>query len=167
MAIIVLEGCDGVGKTTIANILKTYLNLPVVHFDNPKDYEGGFRLMQEMIGFQNRNCIFDRGHLSEAVYAPLKRGYYPSYIRAGEQMLGSDYHLYLIDDEPENILKRFDHIFLDDAEIAKVVEEYRWQFDMSLVRFKYIINRGTPIERAYSIIENERTLSILNGEIDD
>lgn len=71
---IILEGCDGVGKTTLANLL-LYRGYKSLHFDyDPRlsikeKYE---RILSKDYG---DNIVLDRSFVSEMVYGPLRRGY--------------------------------------------------------------------------------------------
>lgn len=61
---IVIEGCDGTGKTTIANILAKRYGCDVVHMtgDDPKDYEFYYHSLRKT------NVIYDRNVIGELVY---------------------------------------------------------------------------------------------------
>lgn len=73
--IIILEGPDGSGKTTLANQLAAQTGYPVVHRSNPKTEEE----KQQMLAMykeavkKSRNVIFDRAWYSEMVYGPIMR----------------------------------------------------------------------------------------------
>lgn len=70
--LIVLEGCDGSGKTTVANNLKYILpNAEVVHCttDTPNDYEFFMSLIQ---AGDTRNIIADRFCYGQFVYQEEK-----------------------------------------------------------------------------------------------
>lgn len=61
---IVIEGCDGTGKTTIANILAKRYGCDVVHMtgDDPKDYEFYYHSLRKT------KVIYDRNAIGELVY---------------------------------------------------------------------------------------------------
>ena len=66
--LIVLEGCDGSGKTTVANHLKNILpNAEIVHCttDTPNNYEFFIRLIE---AGDTRNIIADRFCYGQFVY---------------------------------------------------------------------------------------------------
>ncbi len=70
---VVLDGCDGVGKTTLAQRLSTQHGFTVVHSPRTPDHldlAGRYRSILEREG----NLLFDRCFLSELVYGPLNRG---------------------------------------------------------------------------------------------
>lgn len=64
---IILDGPDGVGKTTLVNKLKEHYNIDSIRmsYKDPKDFNFYSRLLEKT------DCIFDRQFLSELVYAPL------------------------------------------------------------------------------------------------
>lgn len=72
--IIVLEGCDRVGKTTLANELSRNFNAEIHHFSKPKGdpyKEYGFFIN----GLDpEKNYVLDRFHVGELVYGEIYRG---------------------------------------------------------------------------------------------
>lgn len=64
---LIIEGCDGTGKTTLVNQLKKHYNIDSLRltYNDPKDYNFYSRLLEKT------NCIFDRHFLSEIVYANI------------------------------------------------------------------------------------------------
>lgn len=87
--IILIEGIDRVGKTTLANILNKQFNIPIFK-DKPiynKDFknheittEKGNLLYSLMESGGIDNLIMDRGHLTEYVYGKIERNYSNNYI---------------------------------------------------------------------------------------
>ena len=90
MNIIVVEGIDRVGKTTLVNRVASWFeNDPYIKFNVFKHNESYFsydkmdsanetdKMLQliEMIELCNGNIIFDRFHLSEFAYGVCNRGY--------------------------------------------------------------------------------------------
>lgn len=73
--IIIIEGPDGSGKTTLAEQLSKQTGYPVVHRTQPKSEEEKKQMMQSYIDTikAGRNCIFDRCWYSEMVYGPIMR----------------------------------------------------------------------------------------------
>jgi len=70
---LVLEGCDGVGKSTLANALATRHGFQVVHSPRTPDHldlAGRYRTILAGSG----RILFDRCFISELVYGPLHRG---------------------------------------------------------------------------------------------
>lgn len=83
--IIIVEGIDRVGKTTLCNKLSTELNIPIYkHPENIMDYSmmdntnETDKMLQllDICEITNANIIFDRFHFSDYVYGILERGYY-------------------------------------------------------------------------------------------
>ncbi len=71
---IILEGCDGVGKTTLANLLihRGYKSLHFNYDPHLSIKEKYQRILSKDYG---DNIVLDRSFISEMVYGPLKRGY--------------------------------------------------------------------------------------------
>lgn len=84
--IVIVEGVDRSGKTTVANALSKALKIPVFRnkefgFENECHIRGAVYetqkmwLMLNMVETLNADVIFDRLHLSEYVYGMIERGY--------------------------------------------------------------------------------------------
>lgn len=73
--IIILEGPDGSGKTTLANTLSKQTGYFVLHRSQPKTEEDKARMMDEYMQVikAGKNCIMDRSWYSEMVYGPVMR----------------------------------------------------------------------------------------------
>lgn len=71
--VIILEGVDKTGKSTLAKDLSALTGYPVVHLSVPPedvDYE---KHLISLIAFHPDGVIFDRFHLGDYVYAGLTR----------------------------------------------------------------------------------------------
>lgn len=64
---IIIEGCDGTGKTTLIKKLKSFYGIDSIRltYRDPKDFNFYYRLLEKT------DCIFDRNFLSEVVYADI------------------------------------------------------------------------------------------------
>ena len=71
--IILLEGIDKSGKSTLANLLSKEFGLPIQHLSKPKT-DDVFSEYLKMISEIKGPVIFDRTFLGEYVYATLWRG---------------------------------------------------------------------------------------------
>ena len=96
--IIVVSGCDKVGKTTFAQALSKILGweiikrpknlLPSTDFANEKTMLAQYRLMYAL--FKDKNVIFDRYYESELVY---------SYLRGEDKLEDEGNDLWMFDKE--------------------------------------------------------------------
>lgn len=73
--IIIIEGPDGSGKTTLAEKLSKQTGYPVVHRSQPKTEEEKKQMMDQYVTTieAGKNMIFDRCWYSEMVYGPVMR----------------------------------------------------------------------------------------------
>lgn len=71
---IILEGCDGVGKTTLANLL-IYRGYKSLHFNYDPSLSIKEKYQKILSKDYGENIVLDRSFISEMVYGPLKRGY--------------------------------------------------------------------------------------------
>lgn len=74
--VIIIEGPDGSGKTTLANMLSTQTGYPIIHNVQPKTPEEKAEMWRSYIELikSGRNLILDRAWYSEMVYGPIMRG---------------------------------------------------------------------------------------------
>ena len=81
--IIIVEGIDRVGKTTLCNKLQEELNIPVYKnkgiiqynkMDNTEETDKMLKLI-DLCNLTNSSIIFDRFYLSDFVYGILERNY--------------------------------------------------------------------------------------------
>lgn len=107
---------------------------------------------------QDNNLILDRGHISEAVYAPMYRSYSGDYIWDLEKCLENKHNTYLIVlvNSVEKAVEREDGLSLSNGdadkisiEISKFVEAYK----KSCIPNKVIIDiNGYNIEEVFAQI---------------
>lgn len=107
---------------------------------------------------QDNNLILDRGHISEAVYAPMYRSYSGDYIWDLEKCLENKHNTYLIVlvNSVEKAVEREDGLSLSNGdadkisiEISKFVEAYK----KSCIPNKVIIDiNGYSIEEVFAQI---------------
>lgn len=73
--IILIEGPDGAGKTTLAEKLSKQTGYVLLHRSYPKTAEEMANMMQEYMQVikSGKNCIIDRCWYSEMVYGPIMR----------------------------------------------------------------------------------------------
>ena len=71
--IVVLEGCDGSGKTTIARALAELHGYAVVHSDRPPDAIDLAQRYRSVLARPGKLAL-DRSFISELVYGPFKYG---------------------------------------------------------------------------------------------
>ena len=74
--IIILEGPDGAGKTTLATQLSLMTKYKVVHYSYPKNQEEADRMYINYISDLKKagNIIIDRCWYSDMTYGPVMRG---------------------------------------------------------------------------------------------
>ena len=73
--ILIIEGPDGSGKTTLANKLSEQTGWPVIHRVQPKTDADKQQMLAEYIRIikNGKNAILDRGWYSEMAYGPIMR----------------------------------------------------------------------------------------------
>lgn len=71
--VIVLEGCDGTGKTTLANTLATRHRYVVVHSGRTPDDVDLVARYRSILAIPGK-IVLDRSFISELVYGPLQHG---------------------------------------------------------------------------------------------
>lgn len=90
--IIIIEGPDGSGKTTLAEKLSRQTKYPIMHRTQPKSEEEKKLMMGEYLQTirSGKNMIFDRCWYSEMAYGPVMRDEsvisYPEMYELEEQL---------------------------------------------------------------------------------
>ena len=93
--IIIIEGPDGSGKTTLAEQISTQTGYPIEHRSKPETEEDRAKMQEDYINLvmSNRNVILDRCWYSEIVYGRVMRDQsYISYddMYAFEELLANN-----------------------------------------------------------------------------
>ena len=73
--IIIIEGPDGAGKTTLANKIQQQTGYMLLHRSQPKTEEEKAKMMDEYLQVikSGKHCSLDRCWYSEMVYGPVMR----------------------------------------------------------------------------------------------
>lgn len=107
---IVVEGCDKTGKSSVASALCYALGWPTIHFSAPKSGEDAIAQYSRELATNPRPFIADRFHLGEFVYGPLYRGSVPDADRMRaleDQLIRRGALLVLMYDSPAAVVERF------------------------------------------------------------
>jgi len=138
--VVVIEGCDKTGKSTLAGLLAKDLGWPVVKMNQPRT-PGPHVAAQEcldVLGAQKGPFIADRFHLGESVYGPIYRGTLPMdhvdmrLIETRLQARGC--LLVLMTDSVKMIIARFKALkedFAKEGDVRDIVEKYQVEWERS------------------------------------
>lgn len=177
--IILVEGPDNVGKTTLIRNLKNYFNsntFSTVHFshvrqESKKSYESYsynlyrnmFKLAEYHVKELNSCMICDRSHIGEMIYAPLYRNYDGDYVRRLEEQCEvlNNFVLFTLVGKPKSLKDREDGLSLSNGELNLIIEEtknFKDATKKSYIKNKYIIDTNKRNEtevfmRAITILE--------------
>lgn len=148
-SIIILEGCDKTGKTSMATALSEVLTWPVVKHGPPK---GGYPLDEyyQTLTDHPEPFIADRYHVGESVYGPLYRGgrrLNQLDLRAFEAVLSTrNALLVLMEDDAQAIVERFrklNEAFARADDIPSILSRYRLEFGRS--KLQKVALRYSPL----------------------
>lgn len=64
---IIIEGCDGVGKTTLVNKIKKHYNIDSMHLTSKDPHN--FRFYKELLN--KKDVIYDRHFIGEIIYSKI------------------------------------------------------------------------------------------------
>ena len=114
---IVLEGCDGVGKTSVAKILAMKYGCDIVHMtgDDPKDYNFYNQSLRK------ENVIYDRNVIGERVY-PLVFNREPELKRYELDLIlesHTDVHFFVLTANADEIERRLKNRGNENENILK------------------------------------------------
>lgn len=136
--IIVVEGVDGTGKTTLAKYLSLAMKIPYAHFSapsNPSEAERQYFYCLERN--KNKDIILDRSWVGEFVYC-LKRNYYPDYLEKINEFITKSKIkiLYILLDPLRDNMKSVSEHTEEDFENLKLNEKFLAEFRIALSKFK-------------------------------
>ena len=92
---IILEGCDCTGKSTLATRLAEHYNSEIIHYSTHNDDD---MRRHAIVGVYGTGQIVDRFHLSEPPYSMYLRHETPQYesVSAIDEILNSGKHLVIL-----------------------------------------------------------------------
>ncbi|KKN86943.1 hypothetical protein LCGC14_0265060 [marine sediment metagenome] len=138
MAIIILEGIDGIGKSTIAQRLVELdggRSLHFPHIAKNRLFEWLSQMQQALVDFPDMNVVVDRLHLSELAYGPLVRGeegltQFEIWVLEG-WLRAHDAYLFLLDGHNQHTLDRFQERYRGVVDWRGVSQFLRYGFEFS------------------------------------
>lgn len=157
MGMVIIEGCDCVGKTStikeLTELCKQHkMPTKTKHFSNPpyyltKDQQHNFAKEEYYKEIETANnwpgvtFIYDRYFFGEQIYAPKYRGYHPTYVADLEKKLSETGALLVHLTAPVDVVRsRFDGQFIDESHISGIVSEYKRLFNSSTIQQKIEID---------------------------
>lgn len=158
---IIIEGCDGTGKTSVAKALAAKYGCDVVHMtgDDPKDYD--FYLNS----IRKTNVVYDRNVVGEMVY-PYVFNREPVLNQAGFEMIiayakNTDVWIFVLTAKPETCQLRLQRRGNERKEILD-------QLDYINAKFKVLAHENDLIEIDTAQLTVDQTvdkiIKIIEGE---
>lgn len=180
MKLIIIEGQDNLGKTTIIReIIKDYKSYIVRKFSNPPklspEFQDNFQQQSflnefrfyvsmcklELFDHENTVMIWDRSHLGEQVYGPLYRGTNPTHwLNELEKLFlpELDASLILLEGNPDFVLKNEDgqSLTMSGINLRNFLNIYRFQSSI-IAKIINQIGEDENLTKAQKVkrIENE------------
>lgn len=161
--IIVIEGCDGTSKTTLAHKLALELNLKYTKENKPL-YDGFNYYLDRSLDTNLDSNILDRFHLGEYVYPQIKlqenrKPLTFEQIHLIENvLLSKGTILILADTSKDFILNTFrtrgeEYVF--ENEVDQIVQLFNEVYDKSILpKIKYDVTDPTSYEQILKFIKN-------------
>ena len=170
--VIIIEGCDNSGKTTIVNsLIKKFPGVMIKLTDRPVDdsleeqnkiirhYIGIIRMIEAYPNFEH--VVLDRFFPSEKVYS-IKRGYEamncPSLKAVEDFIINCTNHLLILCDPGNKTIsdrmKKEPDDYVSEKENLEMLERYRTFFDKTKLN-KIKVDTSKPIEKSLKIIEDK------------
>ena len=176
MSIILLDGCDKTGKSTIARMMATELNAEIVHCEKPKKppFREYFDLVDGLA--RDRNYILDRAWLSEVVYSQLwreRRQLIADDVRFIEQFARSKHsavaiHAKASSDSVISRMRSDGELLLQPEQVQKCLSLFEDAFkETTLTMFNYVSD-VMPAEKfmtgVYPVVAHTLRYQKLRGE---
>ena len=156
---IILEGCDRVGKSTLAAGLAEFFGKIPLTADTlieqhssypPKELSREEQIEYQKISYDeqikeindsNNVYLYDRFLLGEKIYGPKYRNYTPDYINEFEKRFSLDMtFLFILTAEPQLVKSRYDGEFIKFEDIEWLLEQYEKEFITSNIRKKILLD---------------------------
>ena len=158
--LIILEGVDKSGKSSLAKYLSNRLEIPIVKFSAP--IEDAYIEYMDFLLNQRMPVIADRFHLGEDVYGPIKRG--KSMLNDWKRrnieeilMMRNPLTIYC-----ETNVGAVSKSFIDDketftlqSEILPIIEGFRQVIDKSILEWRVFDYQRDPTYSKISILADE------------
>lgn len=153
--IVLLDGCDKVGKSSLCDYLVRNHRFSSMHFGRPEGdddrqralfQKGTFDRMFRFIGAlegQDARIVMDRSHVGEYVYGPMYRpssGVDLSYLWEMEDASWDDVYLVFLRADPEILRARDDGLGFDITRLEEEQERFAEAFSLSRLRHKIAID---------------------------
>lgn len=140
---IILEGCDCVGKSSIAEeLMKMNKNFKLHKCSQPRDHDSAkleyLKILVKL--YEETLVIYDRAMLGERVYAPVFRSYVPRYMSSLEKLVPHNCYLFLITADTKEVYRRFDGKFIRKEQITTIKNRFKRHLNASSYPNKYIID---------------------------
>lgn len=144
---LIIEGCDCVGKTTLIEELKKrdfFENFAYLHNGAPANIIEATKFMSaniHAIMSDSINTIYDRSYLSERVYGPIMRNWYPSNALSDNMLRANDNVFLVLLHAPANVVQnRFDGKYIFISDIPLILDTYQIEFRNSNISNKMIFD---------------------------
>jgi thymidylate kinase len=134
--LIVIDGCDGTGKTTLAEAICERFDGHYLHntyrWPNKMPLYHTASLHYALKLAREKLVVIDRLWMSEAIYADVYRGGspWPHMGRMIDRMIRRFCGVYILTQSPENHKQKFDELKAQREEMYDNVEEVRKRYDM-------------------------------------
>ena len=158
---IIIEGPDGVGKSTLVTKLKEHYNIDSIRlsYKDPKDINFYGRILEKT------DCIFDRQFLSEIVYAPIFgrecQLSWDDVYKLHEKTKELGIKIFILDADTDEILNRINKRGDEFEEVKNNINNLRLRFlylaevldieiiDTSKIEFEDIIRKVEKYREEY------------------
>ena len=153
--IIVVEGPDGAGKTTLAKKLAEALEYPYFHFGEPEPGVDQFMMSREFLANHNKGII-DRFYPSGIVYGEIMRGkpdFSPSQVAMLEGQFGKNIVMLYLTGDPSILWDRCQERGEDYVLDKKTFMEICRRYDEVMLEAKHSI----PV---HPVVLNGNVLSV-------
>jgi hypothetical protein len=129
--VVVVEGCDKTGKTSLVAALHEALGWPMVKSSQTTGPDAALQEYLDVLDHEKGHFIADRFHVGESVYGPIYRGTLPLDHTAmrlvEERLLDRGCLLVLMEDDPEAVIARFKALkedFAREQDVRDIIAKF-------------------------------------------
>lgn len=161
--LVIIEGCDKCGKTTLAKHIQDTFGFEYLHCSQPGE-KGAYREYIDLLNsIGSKNVVIDRFHIGEEVYGPIYRG--KSGLSEGQfreieaEINKKNGILIYCYDSDKNISKRFDEYGETFSKKQKIKEMLNLYF--SALKKSKLIKYRHKMKSNKDLISNKEIYTII------
>jgi len=150
---LMFEGVDCVGKSSIIKEFNKNREFEVRITQRPLNLQDSKKIYKNLVDrIEKGHYLFDRGFISELVYAPKYRDYEPDFIEDLMARTRNNVIYVFVDADLEVVKSRFDFDFIDIDDIKGLQQSFYLASDFEWINFINIDTTNRTVEESSELL---------------